>query len=123
MYTRVSKVHMMFYTLRKGHTVPGNQGIHDKLNEIQKIIVVDISLHPLSITISQYCIDYKPLQNLAIALRKIVNNLFFCSKYKICFLYFCSTELLLIETVNLILVLLQYIMPFHLKQKCYLKTI
>ena len=30
----VSRVHMMFYTLRKGYTVPGNQGIHDKLNQI-----------------------------------------------------------------------------------------
>ena len=33
----VSRVRMMFYTLRKGYTVPGNQGIHDKLNQIQII--------------------------------------------------------------------------------------
>ena len=32
----VSRVQMMFYTLRKGYTVPGNQGIHDKLNKIRK---------------------------------------------------------------------------------------
>ena len=30
----VSRVHMMFFTLRKGYTVPGNQGIHDELNQI-----------------------------------------------------------------------------------------
>ena len=31
----VSRVHMMFYVLIKKYTVPGNQGPHDKLNQIQ----------------------------------------------------------------------------------------
>ena len=32
----VSRVHKTFYILRKGFTVPGNQGTHDKLNQIFK---------------------------------------------------------------------------------------
>ena len=35
MCTLVSRVQMTFYILTKGHTVPGNQGTHDKLNQIQ----------------------------------------------------------------------------------------
>ena len=31
----VSRVHMMFYILTKGYTIPGNRGKHDKLNQIQ----------------------------------------------------------------------------------------
>ena len=32
MCTLVSRVHMTFYMLIKGYTVPGFQGTHDKLN-------------------------------------------------------------------------------------------
>ena len=32
MCTMVFRVHMTFYTLTKGYTVPGNQDTHDKLN-------------------------------------------------------------------------------------------
>ena len=32
MCTLDSWVHMTFYILRKGYTVPGNQGTHDKLD-------------------------------------------------------------------------------------------
>ena len=35
MCTQVSRVHMMFYILTKGHTVPENRGTHDKLNQIE----------------------------------------------------------------------------------------
>ena len=30
----VSRVYVMFYILRKGYTVPGNQGPHEKLYQI-----------------------------------------------------------------------------------------
>ena len=33
--TLASRVHMTFYILTKGHIVPGNQGTHDKLSQIQ----------------------------------------------------------------------------------------
>ena len=36
MCTLVFRVHMTFYSLTKGYTVPGNQGIHDKLNQIRR---------------------------------------------------------------------------------------
>ena len=36
----VSRVHMMFYTLRKGYIAPGNQGIHDKLDQIQHYCII-----------------------------------------------------------------------------------
>ena len=36
----VSRVHMPFYILTKGYTVPGNQGTHDKLNQIQKLLEI-----------------------------------------------------------------------------------
>ena len=35
MCTLVSRVHMTFYIFIEGHTVPGNQGTHDKLNQIK----------------------------------------------------------------------------------------
>ena len=35
MYTLVSRVHMTFYVSAKGYTVSGNQGTHDKLNQIR----------------------------------------------------------------------------------------
>ena len=35
MCTLVSRVHMTFCILTKGHTVPKNRGTHDKLNQIQ----------------------------------------------------------------------------------------
>ena len=35
MYTLVSRVHMTFYVLTKGYTVPENQGTYDKLNQIR----------------------------------------------------------------------------------------
>ena len=35
MRTLVYGVHMKFYMPKKGYTVPGNQGIHDKLNQIR----------------------------------------------------------------------------------------
>ena len=34
MCTMETRVHMMFYILTKGYTVPGIQGTHDKLNQI-----------------------------------------------------------------------------------------
>ena len=37
MYTLVSRVQMTFYTQTKGYRVPGNQGTHDKLNQIQNV--------------------------------------------------------------------------------------
>ena len=37
--TLVSRVHMMFYILTKGYTVFGNQGTHDKLNQIHDVIL------------------------------------------------------------------------------------
>ena len=44
MFTLVSRVHMTFYILEKGYTVPGNQGTHDKLNQIPKVdLLVTIS--------------------------------------------------------------------------------
>ena len=36
MCAMVSRIHMMFYILIKGYTVPENQGTHDKYNQIQK---------------------------------------------------------------------------------------
>ena len=33
----VSWAHMTFYILTKGYTFPGNQGTHDKLNQIRKV--------------------------------------------------------------------------------------
>ena len=41
MCTLVSKVHMTFYILTKGYTVYGNQGTHDKLNQIQYLHTVE----------------------------------------------------------------------------------
>ena len=35
MCARVSRVHMTFHILTKRYTVPGNQGTHEKLNQIQ----------------------------------------------------------------------------------------
>ena len=35
MCNMVSRVHMTFYILKKRHTVLGNQGTHDKLNQIR----------------------------------------------------------------------------------------
>ena len=31
----VSRAHFTYYILRKGYTVPGNQGTNDKLNQIR----------------------------------------------------------------------------------------
>ena len=39
MYTLVSRAHMPFFIPRKGHTVTGNQGTHDKLNQIHLNLV------------------------------------------------------------------------------------
>ena len=36
-YILVSRVHMMFYILTRGDTVPGNQGTHEKPNQIRYI--------------------------------------------------------------------------------------
>ena len=41
MCTLVSRVHLTFYMITKGHTVPGNHGTHDKLNQIQNLFRVD----------------------------------------------------------------------------------
>ena len=38
--TMVSRVHMTFCIIIKGYTVPGNQGTHDKLNQIQNMFHV-----------------------------------------------------------------------------------
>ena len=37
MFALVSRVHMMFYILRKRYTVSRNQGTHDKLNHIPQL--------------------------------------------------------------------------------------
>ena len=37
-YTLDSGVHMTFYVLTKGYTVSGNQGTHDKLNQIRNFL-------------------------------------------------------------------------------------
>ena len=37
MCTLVSRVHIPFYKLFKGYTVPGNQSAHDKLNQFEKV--------------------------------------------------------------------------------------
>ena len=33
-----TRLHMTFYILKKGYIVPGNQGTHDKLNQIRNIL-------------------------------------------------------------------------------------
>ena len=33
---------MTFYTLTKGYIVPGNQGTHEKLNQMQLFLSIDI---------------------------------------------------------------------------------
>ena len=40
MCAQVSRVHITFYILIKGHTVPENQGTHDKLNQIRYSIAL-----------------------------------------------------------------------------------
>ena len=42
--TLASRVHMTFYILTKRYTVPGNQGIHDKLNQIPIIVQIQFFL-------------------------------------------------------------------------------
>ena len=37
----VSRVHMTFYILTKGNTVPANQGTRDKLNQISLLAIVN----------------------------------------------------------------------------------
>ena len=36
--TLASRVYMTFHTHTKGYTVSGNQGTHDELNQIQRLI-------------------------------------------------------------------------------------
>ena len=48
----VSRVHMMFFTLIKGYTVSGNQGLHDKLNQI-RLAFIDIQPYSFNRTRSQ----------------------------------------------------------------------